>query len=76
VGDLITAQEVARILDCSPDDILEWHKRGEIKGYVYKNVSGDFGERMWRGSTERTAVPSTGSIEAAEAVTITRPAEG
>lgn len=41
MGNLITAKEPVRILDCSPDDILEWRKRGEIKGYVYKR-------RFWR----------------------------
>ena len=38
---LLSAKQAAGILDCSPDHILEWRKRGLIKGYRYK-------KRLWR----------------------------
>jgi len=38
---LINAKEAARILGCSPDDVLDCRQKGEIKGFRHKS-------RYWR----------------------------
>ena len=41
MGDMLSAKEAARILDCSPDDVLHYRQRGLLKGYRHKT-------RLWR----------------------------
>jgi excisionase family DNA binding protein len=32
---MLTAKEVARIIDCSPDDASDWARKGKIKAFKH-----------------------------------------
>lgn len=71
---MINARQAARILGCSPDDVLAWRRRGEIKGFRHKT-------RFWRfrrGDVARLAKskgsPSVETTEGGEMVAVTKQA--
>lgn len=62
MGDMLNAKEVAEILGCSPDDVLNLRQKKVLRGYRYKS-------RLWRfrrADVEKLAAQRRGSASPEE----------